>query len=184
MPKKRKFSHKSENNNLLYLLIVVVLLASFFLVGKSINKPLTCPAATTNQSANQTSDIRKLIAFVDDAAVLIASEGEKAYPQFRVPNSRWWQGNDYIFVYDMNGKTLVLPPTQNIEGANRWSIKDTNGVYYVREMIKQLSSNASGWISYVYPKPGETNPSLKLSYFKKVGFGGKTVLVGSGIYIK
>jgi signal transduction histidine kinase len=128
------------------------------------------------------SEINKLTAFVDNASDLIETQGEKAFAELRKKDSKWWTGENYIFVYDMSGKTLVLPPTPEIEGTNRWNTKDTEGVYYVREMINQLKNNDSGWLQYHYQKPEEVVPSPKLAYFKKVNMGGKNVLVGSGIY--
>jgi cytochrome c len=135
------------------------------------------------KTANQ-SEIKKLTAFVDDAGKLIESQGENAFSELRKKDSKWWTGDSYIFVYDLSGKTLVLPPTLEVEGTNRWNTKDSEGVYFVREMINQLKSNDVGWLQYHYQKPGEAVPSLKLAYFKKVNMNGKDVLVGSGIYLE
>lgn len=52
----------------------------------------------------------------------------------------------------------------------------------VREMIEMLKTRESGWIDYMWPKPGETKPSKKWSYIKKVKMGKETLLVGAGIY--
>lgn len=180
---KKKIQINKTNNNFTYLLIASVLVLSFFLTLNTWGRSVFCAVEKTKQQAT-TNEVAKLVDFVDRAAVLISETGEKAYPKLRTKNSEWWNGDSYLFVYDVTGKTLVLPPQPTVEGTNRWSIKDQNGVFYVREMIKQLADKDSGWVGYVYPKPGETTASSKLSYFKKVTFGNKTVLVGSGIYIK
>lgn len=136
------------------------------------------------QSVAEQNEVKKLTGFVDSAAKLVETQGEKAFPLFREKGGKWWTGEYYVFVYDMSGKTLVLPPTPELEGTNLWNAKDSNGVYYVREMINQLKQSDSGWLQYHYQKPGEVVPSPKLSYFKKVNMGGKNVLVGSGIYYR
>lgn len=129
------------------------------------------------------AEVNKLVNFVNDAASLVSSKGAVAFTEFRKANSKWWQGDSYIFVYDLNSKTLVLPPTPEVEGTSRYNTKDSKGKFYVREMAEYLKNHDAGWIDYSYPKPGETASSLKLGYFKKAMMDGKPVLVGSGIYL-
>lgn len=145
--------------------------------------------ATQNQGSVETkvaskTDTKTLTDFVDSAASLIQKEGEASFKMLETKGSPWWEGDSYIFVYDMDGNTLVLPPQKDLEGTNRLYAKDSNGVYFVKEMVDALQTKNSGWIMYEYPKPGTTEPSEKLSYFKKVKMGDKTVLIGSGIYLQ
>lgn len=132
-----------------------------------------------DESQNQ---VRSLVQFVDDAASLVELKQEAAFSEFRQKDGAWWKGDKYIFVYDMNANTLVLPPTPDVEGKNRWNEQDPNGTFYVREMVQQLGDKNTAWVMYSYAKPGEKESSPKLAYVKKVLLGSKAIFVGSGIY--
>ncbi|MGI5826827.1 MAG: cache domain-containing protein [Patescibacteria group bacterium] len=162
-------------------LLFVTVLGVVVVLQRSTGSITWVPPVQTTASEGE---INQLTAFVDSAAELVKTQGENAFPELRKKDSKWWTGESYIFVYDLSGKTLVLPPTPEVERTNRWNTKDAEDVYYVREMINQLKNNDSGWLQYHYQKPGEVVPSPKLAYFKKVNMGGKNVLVGSGIYYK
>lgn len=170
-----------SNNFFLLLLAFVVLLVALTL---TVFKKPTSPTLSQQQAAQLETDKTELSDFVDDAAFFLANWGVKAYPQFRQKDSQWWKGNQYLFVYDMNGNALVLPPQKELEGTNRWNEKDSTGKYFVRGMINSVKNKNNGWIQYLYPKPGGINPLAKLSYFRKVTFEGKQVIIGSGIYLK
>lgn len=176
----------TTNNKMLIcgLLAAVALMVIYLLMASSKNNYSARNIVIPTVAPKPTPTKEQLVTFVKDAVALVKEQGEKAYPLFRQQGGRWWQENSYIFVYDLNGKTLVLPPQTQIEGTNRWNTKDENGLYYVREMINQLKKASSGWITYVYPKPGETTASPKTSYFEKVKVGSKYILVGSGMYLK
>ncbi len=49
-------------------------------------------------------------------------------------------------------------------------------------MIETVKTQGSGWIDYMWPKPGESEPSKKMTYVKKVKVGEETFIVGSGFY--
>ncbi len=162
---------------LLWLVICIVVFVIGVYSGVSMEK-----SAIKNTVATATNQVSNLVSFVDSAAALVGSKQDAAFDDFRTPNSPWWQGDNYIFAYDMQGNTLVLPPTQNLEGTNRWDTADANGVKFVQEMAKQLANNDSAWVMYAYPKPGETVATPKLAYVKKVKLGNQDIFVGSGIY--
>lgn len=173
----KKNKNKSGINFSLLFFFALCLLA-LNLLFKTIQKKNIVCAPCPMMSFSQ------LTTFINDASALVANQGEKAFIEFRKKDGKWWSGDSYIFVYDMNGKTLVLPPQPYLEGSNRLSIKDANGIYFVKEMANQLKDRDFGWLQYSYPKPGESIPLPLLANFKKVNLNGKMVLVGSGIYLK
>lgn len=180
MKKSKKISGKASLNQMIVGLIAFLGLAGMVVVSASKQNV----ALQTQAQIAQEEQKAVLVSFVDRAANLVSLEGVKAYPEFRKKGNQWWTGDSYLFVYDLNGKTLVLPTQPDLEGTNRMNVKDANGVYFVKDMVNTLKNTDFGWISYSYPKPGETTPSLKLSYFRKVSVGKQTVLVGSGMYLK
>jgi signal transduction histidine kinase len=55
----------------------------------------------------------------------------------------------------------------------------------MREFIETAKTKGSGWVDYMWPKPGEKNPSKKLSYVKRTKMpDGEMVIVGAGTYVK
>ena len=50
------------------------------------------------------------------------------------------------------------------------------------EIIKTAETMGSGWVDYMFPKPGQTEPSQKWTYVKRVTIDRVPGLVGSGLY--
>jgi signal transduction histidine kinase len=120
---------------------------------------------------------------VDEAAKLIKEEGKRAFQTLRDKSGPFRYQDVHLFVYDQNGMELVNPVSPNLEGRNLLDFKDTNGKMVVRDTIKMLEAKETGWIDYMWPKPGETEPSKKLSYVRKVKMGDEVLYVGAGIYL-
>ena len=133
----------------------------------------------------QSEEAKQIVALVDRAAALIESKGKDAFPEFKKKDSKWYKGETYVFVDDMNGTVLVNPPTPGIEGKNLIDIKDAKGKAFLREFIETAKTKGSGWVDYWWPKPGEDKPSKKMSYIKKAKMpNGEMVIVGVGIYVE
>jgi hypothetical protein len=49
-------------------------------------------------------------------------------------------------------------------------------------MVRTAETSGSGWVDYMFPKPGQTEPSRKRTYVKAVTIDGVSGLVGSGFY--
>ena len=124
----------------------------------------------------------KVVSLVDKAAALVASQGDKAFAEFRKKESEWLKGELYVFVDDLDGNNLCHPVTPDLEGQNLLSMKDADGKEFVKEMLELLKTKDAGWVEYTWKKPGSAAASKKLAYVKKTVCNGKPVLVGSGIY--
>ena len=136
-------------------------------------------AAQTSES----DDSQKLVALVDKAAALIEKKGKEAFPDLRKKDSEWFQGEQYVFVDSMEGTVLVNPPNPAIEGENL--IKNAAAKKLFDGMLEVVKAKDSGWTEYMWPKPGESTPSKKKSYIRKVKMpDGTMVIVGSGMYIQ
>jgi cytochrome c len=119
---------------------------------------------------------------VDDAVVLIRQMGPKAFPILKDKTSEFVYKDTYVFVVDSTYTVLVDPPFPGEEGHNVHDYKDMNGKYFFQEFFRVADEHGSGWIDYVWPKPGEANPSKKSSYVSKIRVKGMVYLVGTGIY--
>jgi cytochrome c len=130
----------------------------------------------------QSAQAKQIKAMVDKAAALIERKGKDAFPEFKKKGSEWFKGDGYVFVNDMKGTTLVNAAYPELEGKNNLELKDANGKAVTREFIDLLKTKDSGWVDYMWPKPGQTKPSKKSSYVKRVKLGNEMIYVGAGIY--
>jgi cytochrome c len=134
------------------------------------------PSPPSSERANQVE------ALVMKAAALIDSKGKSAFADLRKKDSEWFHGDTYLFVYDMNANVLLNPAFPKREGTNVNGQKDAKGKLFHNEIIKTAVTKRSGWIDYMFPKPGQTEPSQKWTFVKKVTIDGAPGLVASGFY--
>ena len=85
----------------------------------------------------------------------------------------------YFWIDTKDGTNVVLLGG-DAEGKNRWDLKDFNGKYLVRDIIKAAVAGG-GYTEYWFPKKGETEPSPKRSY--SMYFEPFDWVVGTGNYI-
>ncbi len=135
------------------------------------------------QESPPTSDQAKRIeAMVNKAAALVEAQGRAAFAQFRVRDSEWWFGNTYLFAYDKDFNVLLNPAFPKREGANVRGEKDASGKLFQDELMNVARTKGSGWVDYMFPKPGQTQPCKKWSYVKAVQIDGGLGLIGAGFY--
>jgi signal transduction histidine kinase len=120
---------------------------------------------------------------VTDAVGQIEKNGKAAFPLFHDPTGSFIAKDAYIFVFSSNGVDLVNPGFPNLEGRNLMDLKDTQGKQLIREMFKVVQASGSGWVDYMWPKPGESVSTQKSAYVTKAKMGDQWVLVGSGVYL-
>ncbi|QGZ58967.1 cache domain-containing protein [Paraburkholderia acidiphila] len=144
---------------------------------------LGSPSSAYPQSSPPPSDTAKQTeALVDKAAALIDEKGKAAFAGFRVKGSEWFHEDTYLFVYDLNANVLLNPAFPSREGTNVHGQKDTNGKLFHDAMIQTAQTTGSGWVDYMFLRPGQTQPSHKWTYVKAVRIDGVPGLVGSGFY--
>ena len=120
---------------------------------------------------------------VNAAIGQIEKNGEAAFSLFRNSAGPFIAKDAYIFVIDPSGVDLVNPAFPNLEGRNILDVKDTQGKQLIREMLKVAQTSGSGWINYMWPKPGESVSTQKSAFVSKVKVGEKWLLVGCGVYL-
>jgi signal transduction histidine kinase len=120
---------------------------------------------------------------VTDAIGQIEKNGQLALRLFHDVTGPFIAKDAYIFVYDMNGVNLALPAFPSLEGRNLLDMKDTEGKQFIREMLSLVRTSGSGWVDYMWPKPGESVSTQKSSYVSKAKMGDQWVLVGCGVYL-
>jgi cytochrome c len=142
-------------------------------------------SATFSADAPQSKEAKRIVALVDKAAALIESKGKSIFPEFKKQGSEWLAEETYIFVADLKGTILMHPANPELETKNLLDLKDANGKTFMREFVETAKNKGSGWVNYLWPKPGEKSPAKKSSYIKRAKMpNGEMVLVGAGIYAK
>jgi cytochrome c len=100
---------------------------------------------------------------------LIEKDGKAAsFTQFRRKDSEWLHGDTYLFACDLTGKTLLnaaFPKAENTKIGG--GFKDAKGKPFQDDMLKVAAAQGSGWVSYMLPKPGQTELNEKWTYVKR-----------------
>ncbi|MCT4627585.1 methyl-accepting chemotaxis protein [Halodesulfovibrio sp.] len=99
--------------------------------------------------------------------------------QNAVHNLRYEQDNSgYFFIYKDN-KLVAFPPTPSRVGENIESLRDSNGVQFLKQLAFKAQSGG-GFVEYIFEKPGMGNQP-KISYATMIGNTG--YIIGTGVYI-
>lgn len=144
----------------------------------------TVNPADTQRAPPNSAQAQRVAAMVNKAAVLVDKEGKAAFAEFRKPHSEWRFGHTYLFAYDTKLNVLLNAAFPKKEGQNMAGKTDVNGKPMHDDMLKIVQTKGSGWIDYMFPKPGETKPSQKWSYVTRVTVDGAPGVLGAGFYPK
>ena len=128
---------------------------------------------------------KRIVSVVEEAAALIERQGEEVFPLFRKKGSKWFQGDMYLFIYDLSGKNVVHPVQPEFEGQNLIDLQDINGKPVIQLIIDKVTKHdkPSGWVHYMWIRPEEIFPMWKSSYVLKTKApSGKEYVIGSGVY--
>lgn len=132
------------------------------------------------------ADTRKLVELVERAAVMVESRGELAFEQFKRPNSEWFHGETYFYVFTPDGTCVFHAETPELVGRNLIDLKDIHGKSITRELVKIGSSSeqdSRGWIFFEWGHGPQLTPKWKSAYARRVKTPeGKVYIVGSGAY--
>ncbi len=118
------------------------------------------------------------------ATALIAAEGEAAFNKIKDPEGeyRFAGGQGYIWIQDLNAVVLMHPIKPSLDGKDMSGFADKNGTLLFLNFSEICEEKGSGWVPYVWPKPGQEGTSPKISYVKHVKHGGKDYVAGAGMY--
>lgn len=112
------------------------------------------------------------------AAKLIAEKGlDAAIAEINKKDGPFVSAVTYVFVQKMDGTMIGHPVKADLIGKNLIDLKDSSGKEFMKEFVKVAKETGSGWVDYMWPKPGEDKPSEKTSYILKVN---DDVFVGAG----
>jgi len=144
---------------------------------------VTLPASGTRSPPvfHQAVEIETL---VNRAAEVLEERGPAAFAEFRRKGSVWRYGDVYLFVVDMRGVVLFNAAHPNREGRDLLHERDADGKQFHKDFIEAVSQFGSGWVDYMFPRPGQSVPIVKWSYVCATHVAGAEVLIGAGVYVE
>ncbi|WP_169939833.1 methyl-accepting chemotaxis protein [Campylobacter sp. RM15925] len=86
----------------------------------------------------------------------------------------------YIFLYEQDGTVVIVPGAPSLSGKNLTQNKDSNGVFYVQELLNNAKKGGD-FVGYFFPKKEGEPPLEKLAY--SMVFAPYNWMMGSGIYV-
>ncbi len=119
---------------------------------------------------------------VNKAAALLEKEGKAAFPRFKGKDSEFIFAGTYIWIHDAAGIMRMHPIVYKLEGKSIIDFKDANGKLFFTVMNEVAKAKGTGWVDYMWPKPGDKTPVQKVSYVKMVKADGEDLIVGCGVY--
>ncbi len=84
----------------------------------------------------------------------------------------------YLMVHDINFVVVAHGANPGSAGLNRKDIKDPDGKYLVREMVKVGKQKGGGWVDYKWPNPTNGKIEEKSTFSLAEG----DLILGCGIY--
>lgn len=92
-------------------------------------------------------------------------------------------GNNYVFMSSYDGKMLVQPYEPLKEMTSQWDLRDINGLYIIRELVRAAKTSPGGsFVKYYYFLPGVHSAQEKLAYV--VGLPELDCYIGTGMYMQ
>ena len=88
--------------------------------------------------------------------------------------------NDYYFIYDFDGRAVMVAGSPKIEGEVMLGKADTKG-FKLWDAIVAAGKAGSGYIDYWFPRAGATEASPKRGYV--IGIPEWKWIVGTGVYV-
>jgi methyl-accepting chemotaxis protein len=88
---------------------------------------------------------------------------------------------DYVWVNDLKPVIVMHPTKPELDGKDASGIRDPKGKALFVEFADLVKAKGSGFVDYLWPKPGADAPVRKVSYVQ--GFEPWGWVIGSGIYL-
>ena len=110
----------------------------------------------------------------------VSAEEAKSRAAARVAGLRYGE-NDYFWINDFDARIVMHPLKPELNGKDGRDIKDPNGKAIFADFAGIASREGQGYVEYEWPRPGQTQPSPKMSYV--AAFAPWGWVAGSGVYI-
>lgn len=116
----------------------------------------------------------------------LAKEGKITQDQakkqaMQIIKSLRYHEKEYFWIHDLSNNMVMHPVKPELDGKSIAEMKDPNGKKLFIEMNEVVKKSGSGFVDYLWPRPGDTNPVPKISYVSL--FKDWEWVIGSGVYV-
>ncbi len=159
-------------------LLGIVFLATAFLVSER-----KLILEERKSSVRQTVEVAHglLVHFHDQVSKGKLSDDEGKQRALAAIKALRYSSNEYFWINDMHPKMVMHAIKAELDGKDLTDNKDPTGKRLFVEFVNTVKASGSGFVFYMWPKPGSEQPVQKVSYVK--GFEPWGWVVGSGVYI-
>ena len=118
------------------------------------------------------------------AAESILQDKDAALAEISKKDGKFVWKDSYVFVMNLKGKMLAHPMMPGLmKMKTLLSTPDKNPkepkMLFV-DFVVTAGTKGDGWVEYMWPKPGSTEPSIKETYIYRIP--GTSMFTGAGIY--
>src|SRR5574344_2186665 len=99
-----------------------------------------------------------------------------------IVNSTRYGSTGYFWINDLDAVVLIHPINPSLNNKDMYNYKDPKGKQIFKEFASIAKKDKEGFIDYVWPKPGFTEPQLKVSFVKL--FAPYNWVIGTGEYVE
>jgi cytochrome c len=122
------------------------------------------------------------VTLVDGAVAMFKDQGkEAALKAINDEKGPFMKGEIYVFAATMDNVLLGHPFDPSSRRINLSNMKDNSGFPIFQKFKETVEKNGSGWVEYLWGRPGADKPSRKRSFVKKIP--GENLYVGAGYYV-
>ncbi len=136
-----------------------------------------------NAFADESATKEECVIKSHEAAALINTQGvDAAIKAISDAKGPFVWKDSYVFLMDLNGKMLAHPFQPELTKMDHVLLltDPTDKAMFVH-FVNVARKAGQGWVEYMWPKPGKSSPSKKLTYIYKVP--DHDLLVGAGLYV-
>ena len=107
-------------------------------------------------------------AMLEKAVAAVKADKTKALASFNAGTDGFKDRDLYPFCFNLTDGIGVAGPA-SVNGKDTRTLKDATGKAFGDDIFKAGQSDTIGEVSYMFPKPGQTEPSAKNSFVTKAG---------------
>ncbi|WP_196259428.1 methyl-accepting chemotaxis protein [Pelagibacterium limicola] len=107
------------------------------------------------------------------------SEEEAQARALTAVRSMRYDGVEYFWINDSHPRMIMHPIRPELDGQDLSQNADPNGKLLFVEFVETVRASGSGFVDYLWPKPGSDEPQPKISHVAGTAWGW---IVGTGVY--
>jgi hypothetical protein len=123
---------------------------------------------TTAYAQAQSGTAAEAKAMLEKAVAAVMADKTKALASFNAGTDGFKDRDLYPFCFNVaDGLITAAPPS--VKGKDVRTLKDSTGKAFGEEIYKAGQDGKVSEVSYMFPRPGQTEPSAKISFVTKAG---------------